>query len=399
LSDACILLTVRHYGNLSTAQTIARALPAAQRALELAPGLAEAHASFGVIELQRGEFRAAEAAFRRARELNPGYTMAIVWLGLALNAEGRYKDATAVNREAFRLDPLSPIVNSNVAFDALRFGDVEEARRRLATAQEIDPEFLVPYSGMARVHAARGELREALRWIERAIALAPTRSFFHARKGLLLLQLGEMDAAAESIQTACTAGSGDVVEPELAVALYVAQADRDALVRIANGQAGPAFSDDQRAQAFLSLGEFAAAGSLYERTATSPTAEINDILGGDWIWRLPHSINRANLQLRSGDPRGRATLEEYLAGVGQARDAGIVNADLLYRAATALGLLGRQDQALAQLEEAVRLGWRHAWWARADVNLAQIANDPRYQVLLDRAGTLATGTAAQVRSP
>jgi TolB-like protein/Tfp pilus assembly protein PilF len=390
LADASMLLTVRHYGNLSTAQALERAVPAARRALELRPDLAEAHASLGIIETQRGEYAGAEAEFRRARDLNPGYSMAHVWLGLALEAQGRFQEAAESNREAFRLDPLAPIVNCNVAFDALRFGDFELARTRFLAAMDIDPVFIVPYNGMERLHAARGELREALAWNDRALAKVPTRAYFHARRGLLLLQLGEPEAAAASIQAACDRESADVLESELAVALHAARSDRAALERIASGAAGNSFTDAQRAQASLALGRQEQAATLYAQLAPAPELEINDVLSGDWIWRLPHSINHAHLRLRVGDEGGRRALEVYVEGVARFRREGIVNSDLLYRSASALWLLGRQEQALNALEEAIHIGWRHAWWARVDWNFEGLPQDPRGAALL----ALASGDKA-----
>jgi Tfp pilus assembly protein PilF len=87
--------------------------------------------------------------------------MAHVWHGLVLTTQGRYREAAARNREALRLDPLSPIANTNAGFDALRFGEENEAAARFAVAIEIDPGFAVPYSGMAKLDATRGALRDA----------------------------------------------------------------------------------------------------------------------------------------------------------------------------------------------------------------------------------------------
>jgi adenylate cyclase len=54
LADATCLLGTGFYGNLSAEESLAEALPAARRALELAPQGAEAHASLGLIlQLQR----------------------------------------------------------------------------------------------------------------------------------------------------------------------------------------------------------------------------------------------------------------------------------------------------------------------------------------------------------
>lgn len=384
LSDAYVLLAARHYGNLPDAQAVGLALPAAQKAIELDPDLAEARASLGMIDLYRGDYASAEAAFRRALELQPGYINALVWLGLALNAQGRYREAFASNREALRVDPLSPIVNSNYALDALRFGDLEAAQQRFATALDVDPAFLVPYAGMARLHAARAELHEALSWIDRALERSPDRSYYHARKGLLLLRLGDPEAAASSVGIATRLSPGDAPQSELAVALHVARADRSALEQIAAGAADGHFALRQRAQACIALGDPAGARAYYDRCPLAPAAEIDDVLGGDWIWRLPHALNYAHLLLVAGDAGGRYLLEEYVARSTRVREDGVVSPDLVYRTATAQALLQRHDEALALLEEAIRLGWRDAWWARADWNLEALARDPRLSALLDR---------------
>jgi TolB-like protein/Tfp pilus assembly protein PilF len=385
LSDAYVLLAARHYGNLSDLEAIDLAGPATQRAMELEPELAEAHASLGLIELQRGRFAEAEAAFRQALSLSPGYTTALVWLGLSMNAQGRYREAFESNQDALRVDPLSPIVNSNYALDALRFGDFDGARQRFATALEIDPDFLVPYSGMARVHVAQGQLAQALEWIERALARAPDRAFFHARKGLLLLQIGRPEEAAVSIAKAVQMAPGDVVQSELAVALAVARDDRVALAGIVRGDAGQPFGPWQQAQAAIALGDLRSARLLYDREPPEPGTEIHDVLGGDWIWRLPHALNFGHLLLDDGDDRGGRLLEDFVARAERAHADGIVSTDLMYRAATARALLGPGANAAGLLEEAARIGWRDGWWARVDWNAAGLLRDDRARSLLEDA--------------
>jgi TolB-like protein len=91
LADAYSLASTGYYGDVPAEESIANALPAALRALELAPGLAEAHASLGLIRLNQGDHAVAEQAFERAIELNPNYTMAHVWHGLVLTSQGRYR--------------------------------------------------------------------------------------------------------------------------------------------------------------------------------------------------------------------------------------------------------------------------------------------------------------------
>ena len=385
LADAYTLLSTGYYGNVPISQSVAHALPAAQKALELAPDLAEAHASLGLIRENEGDLAAAEQALGRALELNPGYTMAHVWMGLVLNARGRYREAAERDREAFRLDPLSPIVNTNVGYDALRFGDLTEATARFTAAMEIDPAFPVPYSGMSRLNALRGDIAEAQRWLDRAIERSPTRAFYFARRGLLLLQQGNMDAAAASINEACCSSPDNEYDSDLVIALYMVRDDRAALRRVADGESQRRFGPAQQAQARIAVGDAAAALELYAQHPTDVHRAIYDLISDDWIWRLPHVVNRAHLRADAGDERGRAELEQLLAALEDVRSDGILNMDALYWAASAHAVLGRRERALAQLEDAVRHGWRHVWWARHDWNMQSLAADAHYRELLDRA--------------
>jgi TolB-like protein/Tfp pilus assembly protein PilF len=384
LADAHTLLSSGYYGNRPVATANEHALPAALRALELEPDLAEAHASLGLIRENEGDLAGAAQALERALELNPGYTMAHVWYGLVLTAQGRYAEAAARNREAFRLDPLSPIVNTNVGFDALRFGDAVEAEARFRAAMDIEPAFPVPYSGMARLNATRGDPREALRWLDLAIERAPTRAFYFARRGLVLLQLGDVAAAAESIERACCSSPDNAFDSELVIGLRIVQGDRDALERIARAETPRAYTPAQRGQAHIALGDLDRARALYDATTGTVREQIDDVINDDWIWRLPHVVNRAHLRLRAGDARGRHELEQLLAELERTWSQGIVNMDTLYWAASAHAVLGQREHALAQLEEAQRRGWRHTWWARCDWNMQPLADDPHYRALLER---------------
>ena len=310
--------------------------------------------------------------------------MAHVWLGLVLTAQGRYREAAARNREALRLDPLSPIANTNAGFDVLRFGDETEAAARFAAAIEIDPGFAVPYSGMAKLNSTRGALGDALRWIDQAIERAPTRAFYLARKGLVLLQAGEDEAAAALIESACRSSPDNAYDSDLAVALRIVRDDRSELARIADGQTDRSYSPSQRAQAHLALGNLEAARALYDLQAPDTRLAIDDAINDNWVWRLPHIVNHAHLRVVAGEESGRHGLERAARatrGRPVSRDR---EHDLSYWAVSAHAVLGRSDLALQGLDEAIGRGWRHAWWARHDWNMSSLADDSRYRELLRR---------------
>jgi TolB-like protein/Tfp pilus assembly protein PilF len=386
LADAYTLASTGYYGEIPAEESLANALPAATKALELAPNLAEAHASLGLIRHHQGEHALAEQALERAIELNPGYTMAHVWRGLVLTSQGRYRDAAARMRDAFRLDPLSPIINSNVGFDALRFGDDAEAEARFSAAIEIDPAFPVPYSGMARLHSSRGSLEAALGWIEQAIERAPTRTFYLARKALILAQLGRLDAAVTAVEAACCDPSGNRFEADLVTGLRVATGNLTALEAIARDDSACSWAPGQRAQALLALGDRSAALGTYAARPVDPRTAVNDLINDEWVWCLPHVVNYAHLRLAAGDERGRDALQELLDGAEAVLAQGVINVDVLYWIASTRAVMGQKELALQLLEQAVQQGWRHAWWARHDWNWAALAGDSRFLDLLARGG-------------
>lgn len=368
LSDAWILLSSRYYGNRPSEETVARALPAAQRALQLNPTLAEAHASLGLAYENKGELEAAERALRRALQLNPGYSMALVWYGLVLLQQGRFREAAQRDLEALGLDPLSPIINVNVGFDALRRGDTQQARSSFATAVELDPEFPVSHYGLARAHALARQFDAARLEIDEAIRCAPSRAYYYAQKSLILLQAGDIEAAAQAVEEACCLSPDNPLDSDLVVAHVMVRDDVDELSRIARNESARRFPTASRAQALLALGRHDAALELYETVALDRDTELSKLVTDDWVWRMPHVINRAHLWLRAGDQRGRGELEQLLAGLRDIADQGVNSPLARYWAATASALLGQTEAATTLLAEARANGWSHEWWERLDWN-------------------------------
>jgi TolB-like protein/lipoprotein NlpI len=369
LADATMLLSSRYYGNMPVDEAVSKALPAAQRALELAPEQAEAHATLGLIRESQGDLAGAGQSLRRALELNPAYTMSLVWYGLVLVGQGNFREAGQRNREALQRDPLSPIINVNVGFDALRYGDIAQARTSFAAAIEIDPYFPVSHYGLARAHAQAKEFDPALHAIDAAIALAPERAYYHARKGLLLLQAGQLEAAGRSVEEACCKAPDNPFDADLIIANSMVRDDHEYLGKVARGETMRSYAAEQRGQAFIALGDIPAAREQYERAVLDGGKELIELITDDWIWRLPHVINRAHLRLLAGDARGRNELEQLLAGYNHMTQQEIVNPVAGYWAACAHALLGHAQQAGALLDEARRIGWHHPWWERQDWNI------------------------------
>jgi len=131
-----------YYGVLPPREAFLHAEEAALRAIELSPSLAPAHAVLAtVMERWHWDWSAAEAAFRRALELDPNYATGYHWYGLFLERMGRVDDARAIMHQALQLDPVSLIINKNVADPYFYAGEYDRAIEQYRRALELDPDF------------------------------------------------------------------------------------------------------------------------------------------------------------------------------------------------------------------------------------------------------------------
>ncbi len=85
-------------------ESVTRARAAAERAIGLDPGLAEAHASLGYIRRIASSGRR-RTLTSRALSLKPGYSSAHHWYGISLTQQGRFAEAITELKIAVSLDP------------------------------------------------------------------------------------------------------------------------------------------------------------------------------------------------------------------------------------------------------------------------------------------------------
>ena len=114
ISDVYQLLP--NYSAAAPKDCLPKAEAAAKKALELDNTLAEAHNSLASGLAQRFEFAEAEKEFQRAIELNPNYATARQWYSDSVLAPTeRLQEALLEMKRALELDPLSPIINAELA--------------------------------------------------------------------------------------------------------------------------------------------------------------------------------------------------------------------------------------------------------------------------------------------
>src|SRR4030095_16311011 len=161
------------YSGCTPAETMEKAKASATKALQLDDTLAEAHTALAEI-LFTYELNVLESdrEFQRAIELNPNYASAHQWYGGAnLAATGRFDQAIAEGRRAVELDPLSLIVNGELAaiYEYARQND--QAIGQLNKIIEMDPNWYLAHMILCQTYSSKGQFAEAVAECEKARGL------------------------------------------------------------------------------------------------------------------------------------------------------------------------------------------------------------------------------------
>jgi TolB-like protein/Tfp pilus assembly protein PilF len=140
------------YGEVGTREALYdAAVASAERAIALAPGLADAHSTLGYTLFQgRLDARAARDPFERSAKLGSGEATVLARYSQYSARIGNDSAATPAMKRALALDPLNPLI-----FRAA--GSIEYAARRFAESIAPLRQALSMNPKMTRAHAAIGD--------------------------------------------------------------------------------------------------------------------------------------------------------------------------------------------------------------------------------------------------
>jgi TolB-like protein/tetratricopeptide (TPR) repeat protein len=128
------------YGHLEPRKAAASAKEEAEKALQLAPDLAEAHAAMGAICFEYDfDWSSGEKHLRRSVDLKPSCAEGRHWYGDLLSVLGRHDDALAQAILTLRLEPLSVLYQLRLARILDEAGRHHEATDAFTRALEMDP--------------------------------------------------------------------------------------------------------------------------------------------------------------------------------------------------------------------------------------------------------------------
>jgi TolB-like protein/DNA-binding winged helix-turn-helix (wHTH) protein/Flp pilus assembly protein TadD len=228
LADTYALLGDWQYAVMAPKEALPKAKSAASKALELDSGLGEAHNSLAFcLDGFDWDFDAAGKEFQQAIELNPGYATAHHWYAWHLSLVGRNEEAVLEMRNAENLDPLSLIINADLAELLILAHSYDESIRQSKKVIEMDADFAMAHNQLGQAYLEKHMNGEAVAELQKAVQLSggsPICLANLARAYAATSRKGEAEKILRDLKTRSNPNSSFV--PEIAT-IYVALGDRD----------------------------------------------------------------------------------------------------------------------------------------------------------------------------
>jgi len=177
-------------------------LQAFEKDLKLNPGLKDVWVSKGVVLKQAGRLEEAILAYDNALKLDPGYKEVWYNKGIALVELGLPEEAIQVFDKALKLDPHYKQVWYIKGTTLQELDRLEEALQAYDKALELDPRFKEVWVNKGVALKWVGRLEEALQAYDKALELDPHIKAAWNNKGSVFEQLGRFEEALQAYDKA-----------------------------------------------------------------------------------------------------------------------------------------------------------------------------------------------------
>jgi tetratricopeptide (TPR) repeat protein len=196
LADSLTLLSF--YEIASPWKVMPAARRAAQKAIELDPYSAEAHASLADVFLHFDrDWDAAEREYRRSIQCDPEYALGYHWYANLLAARGQHEAARMAIMHALEINPVSIITLVWAGVTSHLAHNFDEAIRHYRSALELDPQFGWAHMYMAQALEQKGDFKSALREFATSARLSGGNNCVRAMMAHAHAVSGDTDAARE----------------------------------------------------------------------------------------------------------------------------------------------------------------------------------------------------------
>ena len=195
-------------------ESVPRGKAAVLQALEIDDGLAEAHATLGLIKFRHDwDFAGAEREFRRSLELDANYSESHQWYAFFLLAVGRRNEADAEMMRAQALDSLSITFNSNFALYLFFTRQFDQSVQQCRKTLEMEPNSFLSRYALGLSYEQQGLNTEAISEFQKAEELSPDDAATIAALGHALPKAGGVKDARELLRKLEEAAKESYVPP------------------------------------------------------------------------------------------------------------------------------------------------------------------------------------------
>jgi tetratricopeptide (TPR) repeat protein len=205
-----------------------KARAAAQRALQLDPRLAEAHAVLGNVAMSYDwDFSTAEKELKTALALNPNYSTAHEWYAHLLMVEGRYDEALAETNHLLEIDPdtlLFKAVRAENLYYARRY---DEAIQEASSVLKLHPDFVLASYWLGCAYREKKMYPEAIATFERARKMTGDWPFIVMALGHAQALAGNTQEARKALNTLTQMRQTRLIPDLYPAAIYVGLGDKD----------------------------------------------------------------------------------------------------------------------------------------------------------------------------
>jgi serine/threonine-protein kinase len=217
-------------GDVPAALVLPKAKQAAEKAVQIDPSLAMAHAQLGMIAVWYDwDQRAAVRHFERALELDPDNADAHIYYAHLLSNQGRHADAFRQAERARELDPFNTRINALEGQFLLHAGHTDEALARLQATIGLDPNHVLGHVFAAAAYIEKRMYPAAIAEARKAVDISHgTMAHPLGLLGFALARSGDEKHAREVLDELLRASRSRYVSPYGIALIYNALGEKEA---------------------------------------------------------------------------------------------------------------------------------------------------------------------------
>jgi TolB-like protein/DNA-binding winged helix-turn-helix (wHTH) protein/Tfp pilus assembly protein PilF len=380
------LASVRNNFNKTSGTLMPEMQSLVNRAIELDPAAGAPYYMRAQLTIDSGQGqKAIEADFRKGFELAPNYALGVYNYGSFLNEAKRFDEALALLDRASVLDPLAASTHYlRGEILHLAYGRLDDAAAAFRQALAVEPDYYPALTRLALVVFNQGKLAESIRLTEKSIAIEPKAGWTRAILVWLYAHASDLGAARD-VQNGFEAGDASAPFNEALVCYCAGNLEgaeritrRALLDPDADVSTTYALADEAVVERALARGDAAGARAFLLAT---PGLKMDHgriaIVDENW----PTFIDVAAMERQLGNAREATLLAESILAYAQKNTATGPPGLTDWTRASALAILGRDDEAMAALENMSRNQNRLRWWVTLDSDpiFNALRKTPRFQ--------------------